>query len=123
MVGPQSQEAHSATRAMISWPSSPDASADCGAEATQSASRPSEPKSNLSGWHQPSADFLGNLTPYYNFGHRDGLNYGLLSTTGRRAPCQRIGRDAFPEKVWEAKLTAKFADLTINSPTKLTFLQ
>jgi hypothetical protein len=29
--------------------------------------------------------------------HRDGLNYGLLSTTGRRALCQRIGHDAFPE--------------------------
>jgi hypothetical protein len=55
--------------------------------------------------------------------HRDGLNYGLLSTTGRRALCQRIGRDAFPEKVWEAKLTSNVAGLTINSPTKLTFLQ
>ena len=55
--------------------------------------------------------------------HRDGLNYGLLSTTGRRALCQRIGRDAFPEKVWEAKLTSNVAGLTINYPTKLTFLQ
>lgn len=55
--------------------------------------------------------------------HREGLNYGLLSTTGRRALCQRIGRDAFPEKVWEAKLTSNVAGLTINSPTKLTFLK
>jgi hypothetical protein len=35
---------------------------------------------------------------------------------------KEIARDAFPEKVWEAKLTSNVAGLTINSPTKLTFL-
>jgi hypothetical protein len=51
------------------------------------------------------------------------LTTAFFLTTGRRALCQRIGRDAFPEKVWEAKLTSNVADLTINSLTKLTFLQ
>jgi len=51
------------------------------------------------------------------------LTTAFFLTTGRRALCQRIGRDPFPEKVWEVKLTSNVADLTINSLTKLIFLQ
>ena len=51
------------------------------------------------------------------------LTTAFFLTTGMRALCQRIGHDPFPEKVWEAKLTSNVGDLTINSLTKLTFLQ